>query len=229
VDMKKFLAMFLSINVALFAQEFVVENVSGKVNILRGTEEEFRIVEKGNILYGDDLLITEEKSTVRLSRDGAYFILQDNSALGLSHIKKLSINDLLLKLAMEEIKNVPKSKQGSSVRNTAVYGSKVNPVDEKEIIKDKLGLRMLNGAKQLAESGYKESAIVVAKETFRKHPATRNSFNDRLYFTKILEELGLYEEAIQEYSRIKKLTLTSDQINQIEKKMEELNLKVLSD
>lgn len=192
------------------AQEFRVEKVSGDVSILRGTSEEFTSIKEGDILLGSDLLITDLNSYVQLKQKNSRFILNSNSALNLMNIKKVSINDLILALTMEEIRNIPESKSDNT-KNTAVYGTQEREAGSPVLDENIIGLKKLNGARQLAESGYKESAIIVAKETYRKHPVTRSRFDERIYFADLLAGLTLYEEALTEYNEVQNLDLTEQQ------------------
>ena len=82
--------MFLYLAGSLSAQEFKVEKVSGSVSTLRGTSEEFVSIKAGDVLLGSDLLITDENSYVQLKSSDSRFILNDNSALNLLNIKRVS-------------------------------------------------------------------------------------------------------------------------------------------
>lgn len=210
--MKKIILILLVLLCAgiLPAQEFRVEKVSGDVSILRGTSEEFTSIKEGDILLGSDLLITDLNSYVQLEQNNSRFVLNSNSALNLMNIKKVSINDLILALTMEEIRNIPESKSDNT-KNTAVYGTQEREAGSPVLDENIIGLKKLNGARQLAESGYKESAIIVAKETYRKHPVTRSRFDERIYFADLLAGLTLYEEALTEYNEVQNLDLTEQQ------------------
>ena len=48
------------------AQEFTVEKVSGIVNVLKGTSENWEVVKVGQTLNSSDLLSTNEKSFIQL-------------------------------------------------------------------------------------------------------------------------------------------------------------------
>lgn len=227
--MKKLLIIFFLSSLQLFAQKFVVEKVSGKVEALIGTSEKWIQIHKGDKLTGSDLLSTNKNSYVLLRRDKSKFLLKSNAALGLNNIRKLSINDLLLALAMEEIENVPKKQENGITRNTAVYGTNESESNTKvPFIKDKLGVKKLNGAKLLAENGYRESAVIVAKETYRKYPATKKLISDRLYFVNVLKNLGLYQEANGELQNIKKIHLDKRWKYKVEKIENEIKMKLLS-
>ncbi|MBL1213169.1 MAG: hypothetical protein HND52_07430 [Ignavibacteriae bacterium] len=216
--------LFLCISIA--AQNFLVETVSGDVKYLSGTEEEWKPVTKGLSLNGNDVLLTDNKSYVKLNKDGNRFILQSNSALGLNHIEKVSINDLLLALAMEEIRNVPKTDGKGNTKNTVVYGSETKGDEQLSINSSDFGIKRLNGAKQLAENGFKESAVIVAKETYRKYPDTKKLFEERLFFADLLAELNLYEEAFSELNSISNLELQEDETDRVNSKIEKVKMEM---
>jgi hypothetical protein len=205
-------------------QNFTVEKISGTVQVMKGTSEELTEITKGDLLSGSDVLITDENSFIQLSSGSSNFILRSNSALGLNHIKKVSINDLLLALTMEEIRNLPKS-NSLSAKSTAVYGSEIKQ-GETTISENSLGQKKLNGAMQLAESGFKESAIIAANETYRKHPSTRLMINERIYFADLLFELNLLNEALEEYQTISDLDLSDSQNGELSRKIEAVTLKI---
>ena len=220
------IGLFLSINIA--AQNFIVEKVSGEVKYLSGAEEDWKTVEEGIILNGDDVLLTENKSYVKLNNSGSRFLLQSNSALGLDHIEKISINDLLLALAMEEIRNVPKKDGDGNTKNTVVYGAETKSEDKPILTSNDFGIKRLNGAKQLAENGFKESAVIVAKETYRKYPDTKKLIKDRLYFADLLAGMKLYEEAFGELTAISKLDLNEDDKEKVDYKIEQVKMEMVN-
>lgn len=226
--MKKLIIFLIFSAGMIFSQDFTVEKVSGDVQVIKGTSETWMPVKPGDKLNGDDLITTGNKAFIQLSRGGSKFILGANSAVGINLIKKISINDLLLALAMEEIRNVPKIEENSNLKNTAVYGKEITAAKSASLPFSDLGIKRLNGAKQLAENGYKESAVIFAKETYRKYPSTKNLVEDRLYFADILIELGLYTEADTELSQIKQLNLTSKESAEVAARIDQIKMKEIS-
>ena len=81
---------------------------------------------------------------------------------------------------------------------------------------------------QLAENGFKESAVVTAKETFRKYPSTKEMANYRIYFANLLYEFGLNEEAYDEFTSIKELKLSDKEKTEVEEKLSQLNKKLVN-
>ncbi len=227
--MNKIIIILLLASTFLVGQEFKVEKVTGKVLLQKGVKENFTIIKKGDFLSGNDLVLTEKNSFIQLQKEGNRFVLNSNSALGLSYIRKISINDLLLALAMEEIRNVPKKSSNGIEKNTAVYGEKIKNSSTNVLSENRLGKMKINGAKQLAQSGFTESAIIVSKDTFRKYPETKLNFEDRIYFAELLEKLNLKNETLDEYNSIRKLPLTKLQKQLIDKRVEAISIKSINE
>ncbi|MCX6150642.1 MAG: hypothetical protein NTX22_08980 [Ignavibacteriales bacterium] len=209
--MFKLILAIVVLSINLLSQTFIVEKVNGKVLVQRGTNEKWEDVKSGNKLSSIDLVATGENSYVQLSNDGKNFLLKSNSAINLGSIKKISLNDLLLALTAEEVKYIPRQKNNSNVKSTAVYGTENNGKKSNPVVTSDLGIKKINGARQLAEVGFKESAVLVAKDAFRKYPETQQLVSDRIYFADLLVKLSLYEEAYAEYRNISSLKLSEKQ------------------
>ncbi len=224
--MKK-LVIFLMFAGGLSAQTFTVEKVSGDVEYQNGNSETWSTLTIGTTLKDDAVISTGQNSSVLLKGDKVNFNLNGSSAVSVSNIKKMNIDELLLALAMEDMMNAPKKIKNSS-DNTAVYGTKEG---ESTLINitDDFGLKRLNGAVQLAENRLEESAVVAAKETYRKYPDTKSLPAYRIYFANILYDKGLYEEALDEYVDIQKLKLTDEERLDVNEKAESIKMKMLSE
>lgn len=168
--MKSAIMLFLTLVLNTTAQEYTVKKITGNAKVLKGSSEKWESLKINDKLSVDDLVLTEKKSYLQLMNNDQTFFLKDDIAIGLNHLKNVSKNDLILALALDEIRNVPKLKRNGLSKNTAVYGSEIN-VNENEAIKSyDLGLKKINGAKMLNESGYMESSIIVAKEVLEIIP-----------------------------------------------------------
>jgi hypothetical protein len=128
---------------------------------------------------------------------------------------------------MEDVINTPRKKENVKSDNTGVYGDKIDEETLKTIRSNDFGLKRLNGAKQLAENGMKESAIIAAKEVYRKYPDTKNDASNRIYFADLLNDKGLYEEAYEEFSALKSLKLDTKQKFYVNSKLDELGKKLI--
>lgn len=225
--MKQVILFILFSIINVFGQQFYVENISGDVKYLAGTSEKWDQIKTGQFLTANTLILAKKKSSVRLVKGEEVFILKGDAAIGLNHLKKVTINDLILALTLDEIRNVPKIKNNGLAKNTAVYGSKqTNNISEKTDSKQ-LGEKKINGARQLSEKGYKESSIIAAKEIFRNYPEINEKFEERLYFTDLLSDLKLYEEAIEDYTKMTALNLKEEEKNIVEERINTINLKLV--
>lgn len=210
------------------SQDFTVSDIKGTVLVQKGISEEFEPVSTGDILHSSDLLVTDKNSLIQLVNESRRFILKSNSALGLNYIKEISLNDLLLALAMEEVRSIPKG-DGKVSKSTAVYGSKETNSVPESFAASSLGIKRINGARQLAESGYKEASVIAAKETFRKYPSTRQVFKDRIYFADLLRDLGLNREALTEYNDIAGMKIKPEETVLLNARIEEVGLAIANE
>ncbi|MGB5289244.1 MAG: hypothetical protein WBN42_12220, partial [Ignavibacteriaceae bacterium] len=190
----KILIILLLLAASLTAQEYKAVNIKGDVKYQSGTSEEWFEVKEGKTISSDAFVSTGAKSFVKLVGADNSILLNELSAISVASIKSMSTDELLLALAMEDMINAPKTNGKGSSNNTATYGNKENNKDVKTTV-DNFGIMRLNGAVQLANSGLKESAVIFAKETYRKYPDTKQLANYRIFFADILYGKGLYEEA----------------------------------
>jgi hypothetical protein len=223
--MKKIFLIFLIAAANLPAQSFKVEKVSGNVSVQKGASEKWEPVKKGITLDANDFIQTGDKSSVQLSNGKEKFILKSSSAIMPGSIRKISQNDLLLALTVEEIKSLPNGKKDTKTKSTAVYGTKLDK-NNTSLSVSNIGIKRLNGAMQLAENGFMESSVIVAKETFRKYPETKILIKERIYFAGVLEKLSLFEEALKEYNRVASLEMSAKEKSLVSKKIDELNKKL---
>ncbi len=209
--MKK-IFVFLILNLSLFAQGFRVIKVKGKAEVLKGATEKWVQLKIGQTLSANDIVATGKNSLLVLKSEEGYFKLESNAALKLNYVRRLTLDELLLALTMDEIKNLHyKSEKGES-QNTAIYGSKITSEAPKpNNIGVEMGIKQINGARALSENGFLKSAVLAARETFSKYPTTRKRFEDRVYFASLLTKLGLYNEAIEDFQGILTLKLSAKQ------------------
>ncbi len=226
--MKKILFIILLSTGIITAQTFKAERIEGHVTVQTGTGENWTMVNDGQMLPPNSTVETSSNSQVWLQGANVNLLLKGSSAIALSSIKKMSIDQLILALAMEDMLNAPHKKENINTQNTAVYGAEVNGIKPPVIKSNNFGIKRLNGAVQLAEGGYKESAVVFARETFRKYPATKSIAAFRIYFADILYNLGLNEDAYDDFKTIQKLKLSDVQEKEVKDKMDTLAKRLLN-
>ena len=162
-----FIIFLLSISVS-FSQTFQVTKVNGKVKLLKAGSDSWQELKSNSNIESGSVISTDQNSSVQLKGEDINFTLKESSAVAVSNIKKMSTDELLLALAMENIINTPRKKNNNNSDNTAVYGSEEQKKESAINKISDMGLKRLKGAKQLAENGLKESAIVTAKEIYRR-------------------------------------------------------------
>lgn len=223
--MKKILILCLLFSLVTFAQSYKVEKVSGTVKALTNGSDKWIEVKSGTELSSNSIINVEKNSSVKISNGNITVTFKELSAVTISSIKKMSTEDLLLALAMENILSAPKKPNDNKSQSTAVYGK--NEIERNPLItNNEFGIKRLNGAMQLAENGLKESAVIAAKEVYRKYPDTKSLVSYRIFFADILFEKKLFEEALDEYNDILKLQLTTEQNEKVTNRIDEIKRRI---
>ena len=220
--------ILLVLSTITFAQTFKVSDVNGEVKFQTGTEEGWTLIEEGTLLKNESVIATGSNSTVKLVGENFRFKLNENSAVSIGSIKKMTLDELLLALAMEDLINAPKKSGNGTSENTAVYGTDDTEGEFPDLGSGPFGIKRLNGAMQLAEGGLEESAILFAKETYRKYPDTKSIPSYRIFFANVLYKKSLYEEALSEYKEIVNLQLNDIERAKVESVIEDINKVLLS-
>lgn len=211
-----------------FAQKCFVENVTGTVKAQIGSSEKWMEINEGAELPPYSTISTDKNSSVVLVKGNTKFILKESAAVTINNIKKMSVDDLLLALAMEDMMNAPRKKDENKSKSTQVYGDQNKTEKTPGVSSDEFGLMRLNGAKQLGDNGFKESAIVAAKETYRKYPETKKLIPHRIYFANLLYEKGLFEEAYAEFNSFKDYVMNEKNKTEVDSKLELLSKKLIN-
>ncbi|NWF89048.1 MAG: hypothetical protein HXY50_06240 [Ignavibacteriaceae bacterium] len=226
--MKHLLFFLVLASELVFTQKCYVESITGSVRAQIGTNERWTEIQEGIELPPYSTVSTEKNSSAVLVKGNTKFTLKESAAVTVNNIKKMSVDDLLLALAMEDMLNAPRKKDDAKSKSTQIYGELNKEEKTNSVSNTEFGLMRLNGAKQLGESGFRESAIVAAKETYRKYPETKKIISYRIYFANLLYEKGLYEEAYSEFDSFKNLAMSEKEKTEISSKMDMLNKKLIN-
>lgn len=226
--MKNILVLLILSAGITFAQKCYVESVAGIVKTQIGSSEKWIDVSEGTELPPYSTISTGKNSSVVLVKGSTKFTLKESAAVTVNNIKKMSVDELLLALAMEDMMSAPRKKDESKSKSTQVYGNQNKIEKTPGVTNDEFGLMRLNGAKQLGENGFKESAVVAAKETYRKYPETKKIISNRIYFANLLYEKGLFEEAYAEFNSFKDYEMNEKNRAEVDSKLELLSKKLIN-
>jgi len=226
--MKNILVVLIISAGITFAQKCYVESVTGTAKAQIGSSEKWMEVGEGAELPPYSTISTSKNSSVVLVKGNTKFTLKESAAVTVNHIKKMSTDDLLLALAMEDMMNAPRKKDKNKSKSTQVYGDQNKNDKTAGVSNDEFGLMRLNGAKQLGDNGFEESAIVAAKETYRKYPETKKIISQRIYFANLLYEKGLFEEAYAEFNSFKDYGMSEKNKAEVDSKIELLSKKLIN-
>ncbi len=226
--MKKYILVLLFSVSVIHSQTFQVEKLNGNVKMLSSNSNTWQQVNSKMILNENDVVSTDKNSSVLIKGNDLSFTLKESSAITVANIKNMTLDELILALAMENVMNTPRKKGNEKSDNTGVYGDKISKETLSTLNSNDFGMKRLNGAKQLAENGMKESAIIASKEVYRKYPDTKKDAESRIYFADLLFGSGLYEESYDEYTEIKLLELKSEQKSHVNEKLEQINKKLIN-
>jgi len=217
----------LIVTSALTAQTYEAIKVKGEVKYQTDSGEKWLGLKQGDILNSNSVVTSGPNALAQIKTEKITFSLKELSAVSVINIKQLSRDELLLALAMEDMLNVPEKNENTAL-STAVYGSQEDGINPLFIKSDNFGIKRLNGAVQLAESGMEESAILAAKETYRKYPDVKSIPSFRIFFAGLLSKKGLYEDALKEYLEIQQLKLNDGQKAEVNSMTDEIKKKLMS-
>ena len=224
----KILLALIFFSTTVLAQELKVTEVKGDVKYQSSTSEKWIEIKNGEVLQPNGFISTGKNSLVKIDDKGSQISIAELSAVSISSIKKMTTDELLLALAMEDMINAPKTNGNGNSKSTATYGEKETAGTTNQLKTDDFGVKRLNGAIQLAENGLEESAVVFAKETYRKYPDTKKLASYRIFFADVLFQKGLYEEALGDYFDIQTLELNKEQAAKVQSQIDKINKIMLN-
>lgn len=218
----KTIIVFLSLLNFISAQTYEVEKIKGEVKYISSEQNNWQKVKTISSVSDNSIVSADNNSIAKIKGDDLIFTLKDGAAINVSSIKKMSIDQLIMALALDKVMSAPRKKENNKSESTSVYGDKLGAANE-IIQTNDFGIKRINGAKQLAENGFVESAIVSAKEIFRKYPEVAKDASNRIYFADLLYNKKLYDEALEEYNAIKMLSISEIQEKEIDNKISLIN------
>ncbi len=187
----------------LAAGELVVKNVKASVEARSGVSEEWIKLKAGDVLKSDNTIKTGKNSSVTVvAADGRVFVIPELTMLEVSDLRNISQEDLLLKLAMADIRGVPPQNGSGEIsipNTTIIHGKKY--AAENRAPRPAKGFRDMevNGTKVLYNYAFYPTCVLRAKEMLRFYPELKSRFEFRMMIANALEKSNLRGEALNEY------------------------------
>jgi hypothetical protein len=233
VVMKRFLV--ISFVLALFlmsamAEDYVVKSVKGKAKVRHGVSEQWTDINVGDILKPEDTILTEQGgTTVLIKPSGIKLAIPEASMIDIVDLRNMSQDELLLKLAMENIRSVPSQKRTNDVNvpnTTIVHGADISK--DAEVLKmapREVGDLQIHGIEVLYNNSFYATGIIKSKSLMRLFPESKDEFTFRYQLAKAFEQVRLYDEALTEYVALSHEQLTKDQRSKLDKTIQQLKMR----
>ncbi|MCI0707065.1 MAG: hypothetical protein L0Y80_06260 [Ignavibacteriae bacterium] len=202
---------------SLAADDAVVKEVRGAVEVRRGVSEEWNILQAGEYLRPEDTIRTGKNSAARILVEGRQIRIPAQTIVDVSDFRNIGLEEFLLRLAMENILSLPQREESSVSIVPAAEAAE--PLEEPELpetpqapvmeenepsgteqAEANEGAMLLQGAKLLYDNAFYATSILQTKETFRLYPALQFDINARMRVAYAFESMRLLNEALTVYS-----------------------------
>lgn len=204
--MKRLVGLMILILFAwpLLANTITIKAIKGTVEVRKGVSEDWKKVSVGDVLKPEDTMRTGKKSSATIMVDQRRIIIPELSMVDVSDFRDMSVEDFLLKLAMQNILAVPDRDDDHLFipSTTVLHGSsKSTRADADEQTLD-AGDLQLHGARVLYDNAFYATSILKTKETLRLYPESKSNVEARLTMAASFEKMNLYNDALSEYSSV---------------------------
>lgn len=228
--MKRFitiLGMMIFLVLTIQAEDFLVKNLKGKAKIRHGVLETWTAVSVGDTLKPEDTILTERGSTMVIFRStGIRYSIPEGSMLDIADLRNLTQDELLLRLAMENIKSVPAQQRSNDINipnTTIVHGDDISKDAEAlKLPRTEVGSLQMHGVEVLYDNSFYASGILKSKALMRLFPEARDEFAFRFQLARAFEQVNLYDEALTECVSLSQQPLSKEQKTKLERTIQQL-------
>lgn len=208
----------------LLANTITVKSVKGTIEVRRGVSEEWKKVSVGDVLKPEDTMRTGEKSSATIVVDAKRLTVPELTMVDLADFRDMSMEDFLLKLAMQNILAVPDRDDDTIVipTTTVLHGSSKSTRPDPVEIPSDAGKLQLRGVKVLFDNSFYATSILKTKETLRLYPELKSNIEARLTMAAAFEKMNLYNDALAEYSALSTENLPEPYAQKVEKSIQRI-------
>ncbi|HLF13588.1 MAG TPA: hypothetical protein VI932_01695 [Bacteroidota bacterium] len=198
----------------------------GDVAVRHGASEEWVKVAPGDVLKPEDSMRLGPGASSTLEAGGKKLELPAMVIVDIADLRNITRFDLLLKLAMEDVRSVPKPdpKLGNPgvAKTTTTRAGNRNGAAPGPAAPGEVNALRLGGTRVLHDNGFFGTCILRSREIFRVEPALAERTDARLRVADALEKMNLREEAYDAYAALADGNLSAEEKRLVEKKLEEL-------
>jgi len=211
-----------------------ISGMTGDVTVRHGASEEWVNAAPGDALRPEDSIRLGEgaAATVTIDADdgsgapGRKISLPEMVIVDIADLRNMTRGDLLMKLAMEDVRSAPKSPGGGGVTETPKTtttraGDRGTAGNVTEVDPGPVNGLRLNGAKVLHDNGFYGPCVLRSREILRLEPALARRTGARLLMADALEKMNLNEEAYGVYRSLSGEKLSAEEKILVEKKLSE--------
>jgi hypothetical protein len=216
--------------------DFRITSVKGVVFVRHNVQEDWVRAAVGDVLKPEDSMMLEKKSSSTILIDGTRrIVIPEFVILDLSDLRTLTQEELLLKLAMEDVRGVPGEERNDGharlpgeiriPKTTIIHGENKTPSSEAEHSPSQTATLQLNGARMLFDQGFYATCVLKTKEIVRQYPGLSNVIDAQIMVADALEKMKLKGEALSEYLNIPPTAFSPKQRSIVEGRIAQLKTK----
>ncbi|MBI5475956.1 MAG: hypothetical protein HY964_04390 [Ignavibacteriales bacterium] len=224
-----FVFIFL-INQSVFAADYKIIGVKGTVSVRHGINENWSSVSAGDVLKPEDSIeLGKQSSATLMIGPSTQIILPEMVMVDMSDFRYISKEELLMKLALENIRSIPardNNKDMNIPRVTTIHGEEKNHSGSMAQNFLQAGEKQLNGGKVLFNNGFYATCALKTKQIFRLYPSLIENMDARILLAESFEKMNLNKEALEEYAFIISKSPTADTKQILQKKIDALKKKL---
>jgi len=209
-----------------------IVSLRGDVTVRHGAAEEWTAVAVGDALRPEDSIRMGDSSLATITIDvGAgggergIIRLPPNVVVDIADLRKMTRSDLLMKLAMEDVRSAPKRQPGGGgemQKTTTTRAGDRDTGPAKQASAESLNELRLNGARVLYDNGFYGPCVLRSREILRIEPGLNGRVDSRLLMADALEKMDLGNEAYIVYRSLAAEKLSADEKKLVEDKLLEL-------
>jgi len=183
--------------VPLIAGSIVVRGIQGTVEVRKGVTEQWVTVAVGDLLKPEDTIRTGERSSVVLAVGTNKVTIPDYTMVDLHDFRQMSREDLLLRLATQDILAVPDRTDDKTVipSATILHGNRKGARSASQTSEGKTGEMLIHGARVLQDYGYYATSVLRIRSTMTLYPEVKNDLDAMIALGGGFEKLNLESEA----------------------------------